>query len=367
MLTWDELAARSLARQFPDVDGVDGVAGLVGTIGPIQSQAARAPFLGLLARDPALTGEAISAAYDDGTLVRGSTIRGTVHTSTPRQHVLLDATTRVGQHTLWQRLIKPSTLTLEELWDRMEAYTAPAWRTPEELAAHLRHVLFDAGEHEAVERIDNQQGRYLAFGQGAFVRRPVNGDWRGQGKAVYRLASAVHGLSRPESLDEAVLMHVRAHGPVSRNDIAWWSGLGLRVVDDVLDRLDLVAERGPMERAYVDVADAPSPRPLPGVRLLPEFDALLCGYDSKARDRFVDPDHHATLWASANGLVLPPLLVDGRITGHWRLAGTGRQRDLEVTCFRRTRKPRLAELEQPAAGVAEALGVAIGRVRCERA
>lgn len=338
------------------------MAGLVSAVGPIQSQAARAPFLGLVARAPGLTRDAISAAYADGGLVRGSNIRGTVHTATPRQQVLLDATTRVGQRALWRRLVKPSILTLEQIWDRMDSYATPAWRSPEELAERLRQILVEAGEHDAVERIDNQQGRYLAFGQGSLVRRPVNGDWGGQGKSVYRTAAAVHGLPRPETLDDAVLMHVRSHGPVSRHDIAWWSGLGLRAVDEVLDRLGLVGEPGPMERTYVDVADAPPPRVPDGVRLLPEFDALLCGYDSKARDRFVDADHNAVLWASANGMVLPPLLVDGRITGHWRLTGSGRRRTLEITGFRRTRKPRRAELDEPVAGVAEALGITVDAV-----
>ena len=46
-LTWDELAGRSLARQFPAHGGLDpgDVVDLVGRIGPIQSQTARSPFI----------------------------------------------------------------------------------------------------------------------------------------------------------------------------------------------------------------------------------------------------------------------------------------------------------------------------------
>ena len=31
-----------------------------------------------------------------------------------------------------------------------------------------------------------------------------------------------------------VLLHVRSHGPASRHDIAWWSGVGLREIDAAL-------------------------------------------------------------------------------------------------------------------------------------
>ena len=98
----------------------------------------------------------------------------------------------------------------------------------------------------------------------------------------------------------------------------------------------------------------------------PEFDALLCGYDSKARDRFVTPEHHRRLWNDSNGMLLPPLLVDGRITGFWRAAGTARRRPLEVTWFARTRRPRRAELDEPVAALESALGITVTEVTVSR-
>ena len=59
-------------------------------------------------------------AYEAGQLVRGSTIRGTVHTSTPEQHVWLDRATRVGQRAIWARTLKLRTATLEgaRFWEQ---------------------------------------------------------------------------------------------------------------------------------------------------------------------------------------------------------------------------------------------------------
>lgn len=88
-------------------------------------------------------------------------------------------------------------------------------------------------------------GRYLAFGCGALVRRPRGGDWSGQGAPEYRTLPPVVDAS----IGDAVELHLRCHGPSSRHDLAWWSGLGLRMVDqhlvDLADRVELVSGEGP--------------------------------------------------------------------------------------------------------------------------
>jgi hypothetical protein len=352
-----DLTALSLGRQFPE--GIDDVADLVTATGPVQSQTARSPFIGLAARRPGTTHAEITAAYDAGRLVRGSTIRGTVHTGTPEQYAALGAATRVGQRTQWQRLLKLENGTLEDLWAATEEF-ATEWRTPGELEQHLHDWLV---RHEGRNLLEGQPiGRYLTFGHGGLVRRPAKGSWSGQGAPLYRTLLP----AAPVTPVDAVALHVRCHGPVSRHDIAWWSGLGLRVVDSALDELGLVGTPGPDGRAYVDVPHAPVARDLPGVRFLPEFDALMCGYDPAARDRFADPDHLRRLWNNNNGMVLPPLLVDGRITGYWRATGSAKRRPLEVVWFAGTRKPRKTELAAPVASLEAALDITITGVTFTR-
>ncbi|KRF30630.1 DNA glycosylase AlkZ-like family protein [Nocardioides sp. Soil805] len=355
--TWEDLAGRALGRQLPERPA--DVAGMIEAVGPVQSQTARSPFLGLAARFPGVTREAVSAAYETGAVVRGSTIRGTVHTATPEQYAALGAATRIGQRTAWQRLLRLERSTLEDLWADVEGF-ATAWRTVDELQAHLRQWLLD---HEGRdETTGSQGGRYLAFGHGGLVRRPANGDWAGQGAPVYRTLRP----TVPATPADAVRMHLRCHGPASRHDLAWWSGLGLRVVDEVLDGLGLVGEAGPDGRTYLDLPDPPAPRTLADVRLLPEFDALMCGYDPPARDRFAEPAHLRRLWGGANGLVLPPLLVDGRITGYWRATGSAKRRPLEVVWFAGTRRPRKAELDAPVGALEAGLGITVTGVGVTR-
>jgi hypothetical protein len=370
---WDDLRGLSLARQFPDV-ATSGrapvsaaVTETVRRIGPIQSQTARSPYVGLGARLPGVTHEDVTAAYESLAIVRGSTIRGTVHTSTAAHHALLDATTRVGQRAIWVRLLKLQDTEVEELWDATEDFARDEWRTPDQLLEHVRVWLEDHGE-EVPESIDRGLGRYLAFGHGGLVRRPLKGAWSGQGAPGYRSAAALlPDRAVPEDpLLEMVRVHVASYGPASRRDVAWWSGLGLRQVDGLLERLDLTWRAGPDGQPYADVPDAAPPRELPGVRLLPEFDAVLCGYDPKARDRFVDPALHELLWHKNNGYMLAPLLVDGRVGGYWRIEGSGRSKELAVTSFAGTRKPRRSELDEPVTALSTALGVSLGSVTVSR-
>lgn len=371
-LTYDDLRLASLARQFP-LDAPSEPAELLATTGPIQSQTARSSFLGLAARSPGLTRAAISSAFDDHLLLRGSTIRGTVHTMTPRHQQVLDATTRVAQRPFWRRTLAPESLSLEEVWSALESHAWNDWHTSDELLAHLRAILTNHHERVALSSLDTQAGRYFGIAHGGFVRRPLSGGWEGQGRAGYRAAEAISGLSRmdaDEAVRQAVRLHVRHHGPSSRYDIAWWSGLGLRPIDAAVVALgdELVHHGGPDGRVYLDTPHAPAPRDLEGVVLIPEFDALMCGYDSKARDRFVSPEHHEQLWTKSNGLSRAPLLVDGRLTGYWRMTGAAaaRQRPVEVRWFSRTRRPRKAEVEEQLQHVETALGVTAGGVTITR-
>lgn len=365
--SWEELRGLSLARQFPDVGGrrdAAAVAEAVAVTGPIQSQTARSPYVGLGARLPGVPHAAVTQAYESHELVRGSSIRGTVHTSTARHHALLEAATRVGQRTLWMRLLQLDHTELDEVWAAIEGHAGETWRTPDELGRFLAGWLAERGEHDAVARLEAEGGRYLTFGHGGLLRRPLRGDWSSQGTPGYRSATAVlpHREVPAEPLLELVRLHLAAYGPSSRHDVAWWSGLGLRQIDPLLERLDPVWRVGPDGRSYADLPDAPAPRELPGVRLLPEFDAVLCGYDPKARERFVSPADNAVLWHRANGFMLAPVLLDGRVGGHWRLTGPERVRSLEVTLLGGARRPRRGELDEPVAALGSALDVSVSAV-----
>jgi hypothetical protein len=215
--SWDDLAGLALARQFPQKtpDDLD-VADAVHAIGAMQTQTARSAFLGLAARFPGMTHADITEAYAAGAIVRGSTIRGTVHTASPTHYSVLAEATRVGQHPRWARMLGIDDQQLADLYASVEDY-AREWRTPEELRLHLVDWL---AEHspENREAAETGAGRYLAFGHGGLVRRPASGDkWEGQGKPVY----GTFDRTLAATMTDVVRLHLTSHGPSSRQDVAW--------------------------------------------------------------------------------------------------------------------------------------------------
>ncbi|YAL84078.1 winged helix DNA-binding domain-containing protein [Dermacoccaceae bacterium W4C1] len=362
MLTWDDLNSLALARMFPEPSGgtaevADPVA-LLEHIGPIQSQTARSTFLGLSARDPRLTHEQITEAFTSSRIVRGSTLRGTVHTSTAAEHRLLDTVTRIAEHRAWARTL--DTEDLEPAFTALEEFAGPAWRSPQELVERLREIVTASGGPAGPNNLDKQNGKFFGYGHGGLLRRPTKGSWSGQAAAEYRSAAHLLGTPRvpdPEAGTQIVRAHLRRYGPASRQDIAWWSGLGLRQVDAALDSLsaDLRSQDGPLGRVYHDLAEPPPPTQQVGLRLLPEFDAVLCAFDSAARDRFVTAEGHAALKSRQNGLILPPVLLDGRIAGWWSLARDAGQTRLRLALWTGHRRPRAAESHAAASQLAAIL------------
>lgn len=348
-LTWDDLAQQTLARQFPNPPSstptVADVLATIARIGPIQSQNARAPFLALAARLPGVSHETVTSAYESFVLVRGSTLRGTVHTSTLHDHPMLDAATRLGQAALVTRTLRLVEATPQQAWDSLEGFAMDEWRSPTDLFDYLT-AWISGNDPRAEHRLDNGAGRYFAFGHGGLVRRPLKGTWSGQGAPGYRAAGAVLGpgarrtrdalIADPQGTATAIVQrHLTAYGPSSRQDIAWWSGLGLTAVDGAIARLAerLTNDEGPDGRIYWSlIGEAPGPASIPETALLPEFDALLCGFDTPARARFIDKAHYDILWKQQNGQLLAPVLDQGRLAGYWRIGGTSKK-VLTVTAF----------------------------------
>lgn len=352
---WEELASATLARQFPEAGTASGVAEQLARIGPVQSQTARSPFLALAARFPGTSRAEVTEAYESGAVVRGTTIRGTVHTTTPQAYAVLGAAARVGQRTSWERMLALEHGTVEGLWQATEDF-ASTWRSPDELRDHLHQWLL---QHEGRDDVTGRQGgRYLAFGHGGLVRRPLNGDWAGQGAPEYRTLPGGTGAST----GDVVELHLRSHGPASRHDLAWWSGMGLRVVDELVADLDARVGLVRVEdRTVAPTSTCPTrPRRGAGRRTaaagVRRADVRLRAGGASALRRASTPQAAVERRQRPGA---PPLLVDGRITGWWRATGSAMQRPLEVVWFAGTRRPRKAELDEPVAALEAALDITV--------
>lgn len=160
-------------------------------------------------------------------------------------------------------------------------------------------------------------------------------------------------------------MHLAAYGPANRRDVAWWSGAGLRDVDRAIVELgdELTKRDGPDGVVYYDLAEPPgNGRGDPGVRLLPEYDALVVGYDPRTRDRFLDPEHVRYFWLMGNGSFSSVVLDRGRLTASWKLAGSATSRRIDVRMFPGQRPLAESDLADQVVALEAALEIQVAEI-----
>jgi hypothetical protein len=166
------------------------------------------------------------------------------------------------------------------------------------------------------------------------VQVPPRAVWGAAGQARHTSAEAWLGrpLDPSPSPDALVTRYLAAFGPAAVADVQAWSGLTR--LGEVVDRLRprLRAFRDERGRELVDLPDAPRPAPdTPApVRLVAEFDNLILSHADRAR---VVSDGNRPRLYSLNGVFPGTVLVDGFVSGMWRLTRSRRSAVLTVELF----------------------------------
>jgi DNA glycosylase AlkZ-like len=338
-LSHDQLRRRTLRRQFPATPerGPEAVLELFRHLGPIQSQVPRAPFLTISSRLPGVTYETVCALFESHQLVKTSNIRGTVHSSVPEQFGWLDAVARRTRETQLRNVLKLQQVSPEELVAEVEAFTSMEWRPRAEIVAHARAWLAERGAGHTTDGPDPLSDN-LIWGHSGLLRRPRDTRWEKRTDIYHRLArSVLPDLAESDfraSLTELVRIHLGSYGPALREDFAFFFGAGLAAVDEAVRHLGDEIEHlhGPDGEDYLDLAEPPQGGiPDPGLRLLPEYDGLLVGYQGRHRTRFLTEQQLPKVWAKVNGLFSPVVLHGGRLVASWKTITKGRRTDIEVT------------------------------------
>ena len=334
----EELRRTTLARQFPAIDGrgPDAVLELFARLGPIQSQVPRAPFLTASSRLPGVPYEVVRDLFATYQLLKTTSLRGTVHTSTRADFVAADVVARETRAPALRRALGLGGLPPSALADEVERFAGDDWRPRNEIVDQLTSWLATRGaQFEASTFSAN-----LLWGHSGLIRRPKDSHWEKRTDIFHRTARRVVEL--PAAAEPTVALaalvrgHLRACGPSTRADLAFFVGTGLGRVDAALRLLgaDVVELLGPDDQPMLDLAElagaTPTDDPDPGVRLLPEYDALLVGYAGPNRTRFCGAEHLARVWAKVNGVFSPIVLAGGRIVASWKSVGTGDRVRLEV-------------------------------------
>lgn len=368
-LTPERLAAMTLRRQFPTIRGrgESAVLELYRRLGPVQTQVPRAAFLFVASRLPGVGHDDVVACFERHELVKASTLRGTVHSSTRTQHAWLAAVSRRARDPLLRTRLRLSRRTPADVVSVVEDY-ASSWRERDAIVTHVRDWLA-AHESSRSAAFTGAMPANLLWGHPELLRRPPDRRWHTRTDTLHRVASSLYESVQVEPAEARralVRQHLGAYGPATRRDVAWWMGERLTDVDAAVDALgdEVVRYDGTDGLTYLDLAEPPGGGLAdPGVRLLPEYDGLLLGYQGAGRLRFVDEAGLERLWGRVNGVFSPVVLHHGRLVGTWRTVAGGGRTDLEVTPFERGQATAEDELADAAAATGVALGSPVGDVR----
>jgi hypothetical protein len=192
-------------------------------------------------------------------------------------------------------------------------------------------LLAEGKPYEARTSITNRILLQLAI-EGRIVRTRPLGSWL---SSQYRWTTAERWFTEPwpqlapaTARAELVRRWLRAYGPGTTADIAWWTKWTKRDVVAALSDIDAVAVTAepapgaPAEPAWVLPDDVDGDPAVDGqaVTLLPSLDSSIMGW--KQREWYLGP--HGPRLFDRNGNAGPTILVDGAVVGGWAQLAGGR-------------------------------------------
>ena len=351
-LTWEQVRARRLARHhLAKPASRTRLVEVVREVGGIHAQVLSAAELALSARVRGLTQEHVSRAlWEDRTLVKTWTLRGTLHIHPADELGLwLAARRAVVGDWYFAHEVRPKEAKqiLAALADALDGCCL----TRDELVAAVTpHVSGWAREH-----IGSGWGTVLgpAALNGTLVHGPPQGT-----RVTFVRPDQWFGKQQEwepvPALAEILRRYLAAFGPATHNDFAQWvagSHFKARDAKALLDSVagELVEADVEGKRAWLLAGDAKRPVPPVGVRLIPEYDAYVMGF--REREQLFSPEAVMRTKAHGKGRLEGPgalswLVVDGVVAGTWSRKRAGTRIELRVKSFARltkTQKHSLAD------------------------
>jgi hypothetical protein len=171
---------------------------------------------------------------------------------------------------------------------------------------------------------------------------------------------ARRSLPSPEECTvELVRKYIEHYGPVTREDIAYWSFLRKDQVDPVLEALkkDLTKENYHSNEEYFSFGEDPVEAfEPPEVVILPEFDSLMMGHRDKSR--FLSQDRVKRVFGGL-AAVNRTILLDGFVAATWKREKNREGMIVEVSPLRTLRAGERRSIEEEFASYADYQGTKI--------
>ena len=341
ILTLRQLNRATLARQMLLARSRTSIVNATKQLVALQDQIARPPFVALWSRVEGVKREEIVKTLLDKRLVRGTSLRGTLHLMTAADFVRYRETLQ----TALDRGLKVLGARMDSVQiDPALAVAGKFFREPRTFDAFRDHLA------ENFPKTDIRAMAYAARLKVPLLQVPTTATWGFRAQADFILADAWLGKPKKGNVGDAqefVLRYLAAYGPATASDAQAWSGLpSLKPTFESL-RSRLVVFRGERGGELFDLPDAPRPSadaPAP-VRFLPDWDSVIV---TRSDARLLPTQHRSSVFQP--GLrVLPTVLVDGIVAGTWKIERRRATASLIVSLFAsqtaRTRREIEAEGE----------------------
>ena len=309
----------------------------------MQAQIARPPFVGLWTRLHDFKRPELADAFHARTLVRVTSLRGTLHVMTTADYVALRGAL--------QPMLTRGTLSI--LRDRAGSLDMRALDTEARKFFGKSATTFDALRVHLKAKFPKQDERAMAYAIRThlpLVQVPTDAPWAFPAAADFALADTwlARKVSTEATPAEAlVLRYLAAFGPATPTDAQAWSGMsGLRETFEAL-RPRLVTFRDARKRELFDLPDAPRPDEdtAAPVRFVPDFDNLVLSHDDRTR---IMADEHRSRVTLKNLQVRATFLVDGLVAGTWKSERKRKAAVLTIEPFGTVAKRVRAALEEEA-------------------
>lgn len=260
----------------------------------LQAQYAPSPYVALWSRLEGFRKEQLTRALGVGSIVKGSSLRLTLHVMARGEFPYLAAAS-------------------------IEAYRKRTEGRASDVAALRAAIperpLTSAEFYELGHRVLETDDRWtvaFAFRALAFVRTEPVGPWPHTKPSTAVLWRDPLPEAQ-ESATRVVRAYLSAYGPATREDVQQFTGFRLGQIDPVLDGLRDLGD------GFFDLPRAPRARgdERAPVRFLPAFDSIILAH--RDRSRIVPPEYVEPVFNKKNATTKNTFTVDGFVAGAWRI------------------------------------------------
>jgi hypothetical protein len=308
VLTRRELNRAVLARQLLLERSTLTIARAVERLAGIQNQYAPNAYIRLCSCLEGFERAQLDRALERRSIIQASLMRETIHIASRADYPLLAAAIRRSGQEWWLRVNKVD-LDMTPFARRARAFFRGQVRTRKEVEQFMK---------------ENEFPRASLWGFAHWinlVRVPPAGTWDHRRADLFALAEEWVGaldVDEETGIDHLVRRYLGGFGPACANDIAKWSGIPVKHLKPVLERLQLRRFLDEDGKVLLDVTRAPLPDPeTPApVRYLPTWDAILLVH--ARRSGVIDEEYRKRIFHVKAPQSFPTFLVDGRVAGAWK-------------------------------------------------